>query len=156
MPRYLCHDCHFLGQPVRNLRGSPAVELILWLLFVIPGAVYAWWRIKGMTPLCNRCGSPRVVPEFSVEANLVIAAHAELPTQGLGPRVWLWRAFWITPFASGVAIVLLFLLSTLFQSLRDRSWFYWIVVVAAAPIVGHSLWSAVHIVLWFKAKLWPQ
>jgi len=155
-PRYLCQDCHFLGAPAKTLRGSPALELVLWLCFVLPGAAYAWWRSRGVILLCGRCGSVRVLPEFSGEASSAIGTRAELPDQTLGKAVVFWRTLWAVPLISGVGIVVVFLLSAVAPTVRNQVWFEWLFYVVAAPIVGHGLWSTVHLVAWvmdrFRAK----
>ncbi|MDH4227200.1 MAG: hypothetical protein OEV59_05555 [Deltaproteobacteria bacterium] len=58
----ICIDCSFCGKPHRELRGKTSVEIILWILFIVPGLAYSIWRrmISGGR-FCSRCGSPRVI-----------------------------------------------------------------------------------------------
>jgi hypothetical protein len=150
--RYLCAHCYFLGTPAKSLRGSPALELVLWLCLAFPGAAYAWWRSRGSTLLCRRCGGMRVVPEMSAEASSVMAAHPELPDQSLGTVLVLWRTFWAVPLVSGIGIVALFAVATVAPTVGAQVWFNWLIYVVAAPIVGHSLWSTVHVVRFWNRR----
>lgn len=37
----ICTRCH--GQRIRKgLNGNPALELVLYLLFIVPGLIYSW------------------------------------------------------------------------------------------------------------------
>ena len=52
--RYICEGCSFAAKPRKALRGSPSLELVLWLALLVPGAIYAWWRYRGARLVC-RC-----------------------------------------------------------------------------------------------------
>ena len=42
---FYCTACGTVGHPrVRN-RGSSAIEIILWLCFILPGLCYTLWRM---------------------------------------------------------------------------------------------------------------
>ena len=52
--RYRCTGCgHETALPKQ--RGSLAVEIILWLFYLVPGLLYHYWRKGGTTcPACNK------------------------------------------------------------------------------------------------------
>jgi hypothetical protein len=45
-----------------GLRGSGAIELILWLFFIVPGLIYSAWRGQKKVHTCLSCGSNEVIP----------------------------------------------------------------------------------------------
>jgi|SRR5581483_1170825 len=59
---HICTMCGQIGRPVSRVKGSFLVELILWLLFIIPGLVYSLWRLTSRYQACPRCGQPAMIP----------------------------------------------------------------------------------------------
>ena len=53
----------------RGNRGSSAIEILLWLLFIIPGLCYTLWRMGRKDKSCRTCGSQLVIPLDSPAAN---------------------------------------------------------------------------------------
>lgn len=65
----ICRACGTQGKPrVRN-RGSSAIEILLWLFFIIPGLCYTLWRMGRKDKFCRTCGSQMVIPLGSPAAN---------------------------------------------------------------------------------------
>jgi hypothetical protein len=64
MPRrpVFCPACGASGRPVKKARGSLAVEIMLWLLLIVPGLVYSVWRMTTYRRVCATCGSDAVIP----------------------------------------------------------------------------------------------
>lgn len=60
-----CADCGHEGRAGSTVRGSLALEIVFWLLFIIPGLIYSIWRTSTRRPACSRCGSERLVPPDS-------------------------------------------------------------------------------------------
>ncbi|MCP1675437.1 hypothetical protein J2T57_002587 [Natronocella acetinitrilica] len=58
----VCADCATVANPKRKPRGSMGVEIILWLLFIIPGLIYSIWRQSTYRATCPECGSDNLVP----------------------------------------------------------------------------------------------
>lgn len=54
----ICADCGRRGCAKETERGNLAIEILLWLLLLLPGAVYSIWRL----PRCPRCRSLRLLP----------------------------------------------------------------------------------------------
>ena len=57
-----CKKCGNLGPTKRTMKGSFAVELVLWLFFLLPGLVYSIWRLTTKGRGCSVCGSDDVIP----------------------------------------------------------------------------------------------
>ena len=43
-------------------KGSGAVEIVLWLMFLAPGLIYSVWRRSGQLTVCPSCGGRNLVP----------------------------------------------------------------------------------------------
>ncbi len=57
--------------------GSIAIEIVLWLAFLIPGLIYSIWRLTTRRDACAACGSAELVPENSPRGReLLLAYHA--------------------------------------------------------------------------------
>ena len=153
--RYICERCGCVGKPRRELRGSPALELVLWLLLVVPGALYAWWRHSGARPVCRRCGDADVVREDSPRGmTLRGAGHVALeePFDAVEQAS---RVVRVIPLAGGVLIVALFALSIAFPDVRTQRWFAAVFVLAAVAIFGHQFWSGLYLLLRLIGKYNP-
>ena len=66
-PRF-CIRCHYRGTPKMKMKGSWAIELILWICFIIPGLIYSTWRGSSRTQACPECGAMEMIPETSPRA----------------------------------------------------------------------------------------
>ena len=42
--------------------GSTTTEVLLWLIFLLPGVVYSIWRANGRKNVCPTCKSAAIVP----------------------------------------------------------------------------------------------
>ena len=61
----VCTTCGHCGPTVQRTKGSFAIELILWLCFLIPGLIYSVWRLSTRGAACAKCGSSTLVPADS-------------------------------------------------------------------------------------------
>jgi hypothetical protein len=66
-PAFHCMTCGTDGPGKTRTRGSIAIEIILWLCFLVPGLVYSIWRLTTRREVCTACGSETIVP-FSAPA----------------------------------------------------------------------------------------
>ncbi len=60
-----CKKCGNVGPTKRIMKGSFAIELVLWLFFLLPGLVYSIWRLTTKSRGCSVCGSEDVLPRNS-------------------------------------------------------------------------------------------
>ena len=59
----VCVRCGTVGKPKKSTKGSFAVEVVMWLLLIIPGIIYSMWRMTaGKMIVCRSCGSEELVP----------------------------------------------------------------------------------------------
>lgn len=58
----ICSTCGHAGMSVTTTKGSMAIELVLWICFIIPGLIYSLWRMSSKHPACSLCASPAIVP----------------------------------------------------------------------------------------------
>lgn len=56
-----CPNCKATGVPVRVTPGSFALEVLLWLTFILPGVIYSVWRLAARHRACACCGWRYVV-----------------------------------------------------------------------------------------------
>lgn len=59
--QWFCTQCHTIGRPVYKTPGSFVLELVLWLLFCLPGVIYTVWRLTCKTKCCPACHSAAVI-----------------------------------------------------------------------------------------------
>ena len=65
-PHWVCTTCGFSGPIDAEKPGSGAVELVLWLLLIVPGIIYSVWRSTSRAErICPKCGGRAVVPQRS-------------------------------------------------------------------------------------------
>lgn len=62
MTTYHCKNCGYRGKAKMRVKGTFALELLLYLLFIIPGIAYTAWRKSNQYTECPRCGAPYMVP----------------------------------------------------------------------------------------------
>lgn len=72
-----CLDCHHVGKAKIKIPGSPAIELLLWLFFLLPGVIYSAWRGSARHSVCRCCGSPGVIPANSSRARDMLGNSGE-------------------------------------------------------------------------------
>jgi hypothetical protein len=58
----VCTACGHIGEASSHTPGSTAIEVVLWLCFLVPGIVYSLWRLNARHDVCPVCGNPRLLP----------------------------------------------------------------------------------------------
>lgn len=78
---YVCCACGTRGVPVKKLRGSTWITLLLLLFYLVPGLIYMIWRRGGRSHECAKCGSSEVIPVDSPRANQIATpdTHVKCP-----------------------------------------------------------------------------
>lgn len=64
-PARFCTACGTLGSTRTTTRGSLAIEILLWICFLVPGLIYSIWRHTTRAQVCASCGSAAVIPPDS-------------------------------------------------------------------------------------------
>lgn len=57
-----CMRCGTEGPPKTRTNGSILIEIVLWLMFLVPGIIYSIWRLTTRRRVCAACGSEQLVP----------------------------------------------------------------------------------------------
>ncbi len=50
-----CPNCQYEGQPKKFIKGSIIIEILLWILGIIPGLIYTLWRRSTKYEGCPKC-----------------------------------------------------------------------------------------------------
>lgn len=58
----VCPECGTVSKPQSKTKGNMAIEIILWLTFIIPGLIYSIWRLTSQYKACPGCGSDHMIP----------------------------------------------------------------------------------------------
>ena len=58
----VCTRCESIGTGKSKVNGNIAIEIVLWLCFIIPGLIYTIWRSYSRHRVCAQCGSADLVP----------------------------------------------------------------------------------------------
>lgn len=78
----LCNECHYVGPPRRKQKGNYFICLILLMLLLVPGILYALWRIfSSRIRYCPQCNSEHVIPTHSVAARSKVKEFTESELQ---------------------------------------------------------------------------
>lgn len=57
-----CTACGHRGPTKAQTRGAILIEIVLWLLFIVPGLIYSLWRLSTRRQVCMACGNAALVP----------------------------------------------------------------------------------------------
>lgn len=58
----ICPHCRYIGQRERFSKGNWKLEIILWMMFFIPGALYTTWRCFNEYLACPVCKNEDMTP----------------------------------------------------------------------------------------------
>lgn len=68
----VCTNCGYHGPATYASKGSCLLELVLWMLMIVPGIIYTVWRRTAVPVVCPRCGSARLIPDNTPEAARIL------------------------------------------------------------------------------------
>lgn len=69
----LCTQCLSKVEPKKGVRGYFVIEILLYLVMILPGLLYTLWRITGgKEKTCPKCGSHVFVPIDSPAAQMML------------------------------------------------------------------------------------
>ncbi len=71
----VCTMCGYRGNSKRMVKGSLAIEIVLWLFFIIPGLIYSLWRTSSKDKVCPQCKHTTMIPASSLLGQKLIAEH---------------------------------------------------------------------------------
>ena len=59
----VCTACGHVGSSKTITKGHFALEVILWLCFLVPGFIYSVWRHTSRYEACPVCGNSNLLPK---------------------------------------------------------------------------------------------
>jgi predicted RNA-binding Zn-ribbon protein involved in translation (DUF1610 family) len=74
---YICESCGHAGERKRKVRGSFAIELVLWCCFLLPGLIYTLWRQGNKHYVCPSCSGNMILCDSPRGMQLVKQLHPE-------------------------------------------------------------------------------
>jgi hypothetical protein len=80
----ICTRCGTIGWPKRYTPGSFAIELLLFLFFIIPGVIYGVWRLTARKWVCAACLADALVPIDSPTGRALVLQSKQ--AAGLTPK----------------------------------------------------------------------
>jgi len=64
---YICSTCGYYGRVNRTLKGSSKTEWLIWILLILPGPFYSFWRRAGAIRTCPNCKKATILSTKSLE-----------------------------------------------------------------------------------------
>lgn len=58
----ICSQCGYVGQKERFSRGNYKLEILLWIMLFVPGAIYTTWRFFNEFHACPVCKNEAMTP----------------------------------------------------------------------------------------------
>lgn len=74
--KVICTICGFVGMPKKVVKGNLFVEIILWLLFIVPGLIYSIYRLSSKYLVCQKCSNTSIIPIDSPKGQELIKNQA--------------------------------------------------------------------------------
>jgi hypothetical protein len=71
-----CPNCGTVAYPQNRKSGSPLVEILLWLFFLVPGIIYSIWRASTKRLVCPKCEHSGTIPLDSPIAQAALAKQS--------------------------------------------------------------------------------
>lgn len=71
----LCTVCGYKGKAKRITKGNLGMELVLWLLMIIPGLLYSLWRLTTRYDGCPLCHGNTLIPLDSPVAKKISSSN---------------------------------------------------------------------------------
>ena len=70
-----CTRCGVVAVPRRITKGTLGIEIVLWLLLLVPGVLYSIWRLTSRYDGCRSCGSSELVALTSPTGREIVAQY---------------------------------------------------------------------------------
>jgi uncharacterized membrane protein YqaE (UPF0057 family) len=78
----VCLHCGTVAPPVVQTRGHFALEVVLWLLLIVPGIIYSIWRLASRRDVCGACSSANLVSPATPAGKRQIQLNQEVGEGG--------------------------------------------------------------------------
>lgn len=74
----ICQNCGTRGTPKTITKGSLAIEILLWICFLIPGVIYSLWRMTTRQQGCPSCGQAGMIKVDTPNGKLLVKKYSEV------------------------------------------------------------------------------
>ena len=74
MAQKYCTICGEVAQTKTETKGTMGIELLLWIMFIVPGIFYSIWRLTSRHEACGVCGASGPIPVTSPIAKKALAS----------------------------------------------------------------------------------
>ena len=78
----ICLLCGSQVKPKQGMKGSGALEIVLWLIFLLPGILYTLYRMTNKVETCPVCSGHNLVPLDSPAAKNAKARQTQIKDLG--------------------------------------------------------------------------
>ena len=68
----ICTNCGYRGGAKRITKGGILMEIVLWLMLLLPGLIYSIWRLASRYKGCPQCGAGNMIPTNSPKGQQLI------------------------------------------------------------------------------------
>lgn len=82
----ICSRCGTANRARTHTRGSISIEILLWLMFIIPGLIYSIWRLTTRAKVCAACSSAELVPLSSPAGKELLARYGQANEEAQKPE----------------------------------------------------------------------
>ena len=62
MAKIICGACGTQDKSKTHTKGSLGMEILLWIMFIVPGILYSIWRLTTRKKVCSVCGADSLIP----------------------------------------------------------------------------------------------
>lgn len=76
---HYCTQCGSVAYPKNYTKGSFGIEILLYLLMILPGILYTLWRLTSKYKGCPKCHAPNMIPVGSPIAQAALRGQGATP-----------------------------------------------------------------------------
>lgn len=69
----VCPECGFIGKG--KMQGTIFIEIVLWLMFILPGLLYTLWRYTQIRSICPKCGCKNMIPVTAPKGKILVEQY---------------------------------------------------------------------------------
>ncbi len=78
----VCPNCGYIGKG--QVRGHILIELMLWLVYIIPGLIYSIWRLSAKRTVCPECGYHAMLSVHTRKGRIMVNDFLEKEKKVMG------------------------------------------------------------------------
>lgn len=76
----ICTHCGTrTNRPATITKGNIGLEIVLWMMFLVPGVIYSIWRHTTRASACPACQSTDMIPTATPKGRALLAQNPESP-----------------------------------------------------------------------------